>query len=118
MMPITQSLPLAGSIHPSPSHEIDVELFTFIERYATNLARWDLLLFFGQNPFAHDAASNIAQQIGRPERAVLKELEDLAYLGVLRADCDDGSVNYELAPSSMIQRAVVRMADNFSARAN
>ncbi|MDE3091223.1 MAG: hypothetical protein KGJ80_17785, partial [Chloroflexota bacterium] len=48
-----------------PSNEIDVELLAFAERYATNLARWDLLLYFGQNPTARDSARGIARQVGR-----------------------------------------------------
>jgi hypothetical protein len=115
-MPITQSFHIAEPVPLSSSHEIDVELFTFVERYATNLVRWDLLVFFGQNPLAYDGAPNIAQRVGRAVRTVQKELDDLVYLGVLRADCDNAMMRYGLAQSLATRRAVERLARDFAPR--
>ncbi len=115
-MALTQFLPIPNSACPLPSHEIDVELLTFVERYATNLIRWDVLVFFGVNPSAQDDAFGIAQQIGRAERAVQKELDDLVYLGILRADCYGENILYELTSSTATRRSVMRLARDFAAR--
>ncbi len=84
---------IAGAFRSSPqftlnSHsakEIDIEFLTFVERYATNLARWDVLVFFGENPTLEENASAIASRLGRPEHPIEKELNDLVYLGVLHS---------------------------------
>ncbi len=98
----------------NPAHEVDIELFTFIERYATSVARWDLLVFFGQNPTAEDDATKIARHVGRAPRAVQKELDDLVYLGILRAHANGDGVHYGLIRSPTTRRAVIRLARDFA----
>lgn len=94
----------------NPSNEIDVELLAFMERYATNLARWDLLVYFGRNPSARDTAHGIAAGVGRRTRTVQKELDDLAFLGILRAHENGQGMLYELARAPKTRRAIVRFA--------
>jgi DNA-binding MarR family transcriptional regulator len=111
---ITQS---ALTTNPTPTlstQEIDVELFTFIERYATNLVRWDLLIFFGRHPAMRLEAPQVAQHIGRPPRLVQKELDDLVYLGIVRVYQSDGQVQYGLTRSTSTRRAVIRMARDYT----
>ncbi len=91
-------------------NEIDVELLTFMERYATNLARWDLLLFFGRNPSTRDTARGIARQVGRRTHIVQKELDDLTFLGILRTHENGNGMAYELARARKTRRAIVRFA--------
>lgn len=99
-----------------PSNEIDVELLAFIERYATNLARWDLLAYFGRNPSACDTAHGIATEVRRRTRIVRKELDDLTFLGVLRAHENGNGMLYELARAPKTRRAIVRFAQRHSNR--
>ncbi len=113
-----QTLALSTPVRSKPVHEIDVELFTFIERYATSLARWDLLIFFGQNPRLRDHALGIAQHVGRGAHTVQKELDDLVYLGVLRAERDEQGVRYGLVRAPATRRAVIRLARDFVPRAD
>lgn len=98
----------------NPSNEIDVELLAFIERYATNLARWDLLVYFGRHPSARDTARGIAAEVGRRTRIVQKELDDLTFLGVLRAHENGQGMLYELARAPKTRRAIVRFAQRHS----
>ncbi len=95
------------------SSEIDLELLTFIERYATNLVRWDLLLYFGRHPSACDNAGGIAQRVGRNTDSVQKELDDLALLGVLRMHANGKGIEYRLTRALTLRRAVVRLAHYF-----
>ena len=92
------------------SQEIDLELLTFVERYATNLARWDVLLYFGRNPGQSDDVDGIASSIGRFPLSVQKELDDLAYLGVLRTHQNGEGKRYELTRAPRLRRAVLRLA--------
>jgi len=66
-----------------PEKEVDVDLLVFIERYASDLLKWDIISFFAQNPDLYDTADNIAQHVGRNPRAVRPELGDLVILGIL-----------------------------------
>jgi DNA-binding MarR family transcriptional regulator len=110
-MAIAPILPVTS--HLVPAQEIDVELFTFIERYATNLARWDLFILFGRRPTSRFSASEIAKQIGRTTRSVQKELDDLVYLGILRVNHNSGNALYGLTRTPVTRRAVVRLAREY-----
>ena len=39
-----------------PAKEIDLDLLVFVERYVTNLLKWDLLTFFGNHPHEKKSA--------------------------------------------------------------
>jgi DNA-binding MarR family transcriptional regulator len=107
-MTVSQLLP--RSEHLKPTNEIDVELLAFMERYATNLARWDLLVYFGQNPLTRDTAPEIARQLGRRPRIVQKELDDLTYLGILRARENNNGMRYELVRAPKTRQTIMRFA--------
>jgi hypothetical protein len=114
-MVIPQTWETYSPMCAKPIQEIDLELFTFIERYATSLARWDLLVYFGQHPTVHSNALTIAAQVGRNTRMVQKELDDLVYLGILSAQPNGNGIRYGLVRSAATRRAVVRLARDFSA---
>jgi hypothetical protein len=97
-----------------PSNEIDIELLAFMERYATNLARWDLLLYFGRNPSARDTAHGIARQVGRRTRIIRKELDDLTLLGILHTHENGRGMLYSLTRSPKTRRAITRFAQRHS----
>lgn len=111
-MALSQILPVTS--HRALSHEIDVELFTFVERYATNLTRLDLLIYFGRHPSMQLNALEIAKRIGRAARSVQKELDDFVYLGILRVNRNTGNSHYGLTRASATRRAVVRLAREYS----
>ncbi|MBI5032094.1 MAG: hypothetical protein HZB51_16305 [Chloroflexi bacterium] len=111
---MAQSIRLHNTIGSTSSQEIDVELFAFIERYATSLIRWDLLLYFGQNPNRRDQAFEVAQRMGRKLITLQKELDDLVYLGVLRVDQKADTLFYSLAHDVNTRHAAIRMARDVS----
>ncbi len=113
-VPATNDSARSRSIAPDFSSEVDIELLTFIERYATNLARWDVLLFFGRNPTISENANGIAKRIGRRPQSLVKELDDLALLGVLRSHANGNGVTYQLARVPSTRRAIVRLAQRFN----
>ncbi|MGE5139320.1 MAG: hypothetical protein ACM3JD_07660 [Rudaea sp.] len=94
----------------SSEAEIDVELFTFVERYATNPVRWDVLLFFGLHPDRRVTIHELARLMRRTVRATTKELDDLSYLGVLRRRYTPDKVTYQLNRRGTSRRAVKRLA--------
>ena len=62
---IIMLMPIADKVNHGPAHdaaEIDLELFTFVERYATTNFRWDLILLFGNQPDSELTSQAIAKQ--------------------------------------------------------
>lgn len=91
--------------------EIDLELFTFVERYATNLLRWDLILLFGKNPDADWTAAEIAERLNRSAVSTTKELDDLTYLRVLMRRYTPERTAYRLSKNTSIRRAATQLAN-------
>lgn len=108
LMPITDA-----ATHPTvhSAAEIDLELFTFVERFANTLFRWDLILFFGNNPDAGWTPTEVAEKIHRSKMATTKELDDLTYLRVLIRHYTPEQVTYRLSRRAPVRRAAVRLAD-------
>jgi len=93
-----------------PGKEVDVDLLVFIERYASDLLKWDLISFFVQNPDLYDTADNVARYIGRNPRVVRSELGDLALLGVLERDSLNGSPVFYLTRRPELRELALRFA--------
>ena len=94
-----------------PTKEIDVEFMVFIERYATDLLKWDILTFFANKPDYCVAASTVAKQIGRSAHSVRPELGDLVLLGVLdQCDLEDGQSLYQLTETTDLRKMTLKLA--------
>jgi DNA-binding MarR family transcriptional regulator len=95
---------------PQPLAEVDIELFTFVERYATTLIRWDLLLFFGKHPRRAIAPAELARELHRSLKATTKELDDLTYMRILTRRYTPDKVTYQLVRKGPTRRTVMRLA--------
>lgn len=108
LMPITESVthtPTRGT------GEIDLELFTFVERYITSNLRWDLILLFGNQPNAEMTAAEIASQTRRNIFATTKELDDLTYLRVLVRRYTPERTTYRLSRRGTAKQIAMQLAD-------
>ncbi len=95
-----------------PTGEIDVDLLVFIERYASDLLKWDLISFFAQNPDLYDTADNVARRVGRNPRVVRSELGDLVILGILERDELNGDHIYHLTHRADLRRLALKFAQH------
>ncbi len=66
-----------------PNKEVDVAFLVFVERYATDLLKWDILAFFAYNANVCAPAAKIAERLGRSTQSIRPELGDLVLLGIL-----------------------------------
>ena len=106
-------MPLTSAPSPCSARklaEVDIELFTFVERYATNLVRWDLLLFFGRHPRSAVTPGKLSQAMQRSLKATAKELDDLTYLRVLMRHYTPQKTTYRLVNRGPARRTVMRLA--------
>ncbi|MBN1995095.1 MAG: hypothetical protein JW953_20545 [Anaerolineae bacterium] len=100
-----------------PSKEVDVDFLVFVERYATDLLKWDILTFFADNPNFHASAANIAQRIGRSIHSVRPELGDLVLLGILKqTKAPDDQVLYQLTEEPYLRKITLKFADQLTTR--
>jgi hypothetical protein len=97
-----------------PSKEVDVDLLVFIERYANDLLKWDLISFFARNPDLYDTADSVAHYVGRNPRAVRSELNDLVMLGILEWDNLNGDHIYHLTRRPDLRRLALRFAQHLN----
>ncbi len=93
-----------------PGNEVDIDLLVFIERYANDLLKWDLISFFAQNPDLCGSAENVARSVGRDPRVVRSELGDLAMLGVLEWENLDGDQSYQLTQHPGLRKLALKFA--------
>ena len=97
-----------------PTKELDLDLLVFVERYATNLLKWDLLTYFGRHPDEVRTVTEIASLLGRSERALRPELGDLVMLGLLEQTNGAGAPRYRLTPSPPLRSLVQKFARPFN----
>jgi hypothetical protein len=95
-----------------PRKEIDVDLLVFVERYANDLLKWDLISLFAQNPGLYDTAENVARRIGRNLRVVRSELSDLVVLGVLDWGKLNGDHLYHLTKHPDLRTQALKFAQH------
>jgi len=97
-----------------PGKEVDVDLLVFIERYANDLIKWDLISFFARNPAVYDTADNVAHHIGRNPRVVRSELGDLMILGILECDSLGGTHIYHLTKRPELRKLALKFAQHLN----
>ena len=101
----------------SPTKEVDVEFLVFVERYATDLLKWDILTFFADNPNIQVTASDIAQRIGRTTDSVRLELGDLVLLDILNPiRVSDDLVIYQLTKDTYLRTMILKFSDQLTSR--
>jgi hypothetical protein len=93
-----------------PGKEVDIDLLVFIERYANDLIKWDLISFFARNPDTCGTAENVARSVGRDPRAVRSELGDLVMLGVLEWDNLGDDQTYHLTENPELRGLALKFA--------
>jgi hypothetical protein len=94
----------------APGKEVDIELLVFVERYANDLLKWDLISFFAHNPDLCGTAEKVARGVGRDPRVVRSELGDLAMLGVLELDNLNGVRAYSLTQHPDLRKLALKFA--------
>ncbi len=97
-------------------YEIDIALLAFLNRCVNSPVKWDIVVFFGQNPYTRDTAAGVAQRIGRSPRVVLPELRDLVLLGVLEQTDLNGEIVYHLTVEKELRETTARFVERFSDR--
>lgn len=95
-----------------PTQEVDVDFLVFVERYASDLLKWDILTFFGHNPNFFGPIFEIAEQVGRGISLLRPELGDLVLLGILhQTETQDGQILYKLTDEPHLKKRTLKFAN-------
>lgn len=91
--------------------DMDPELLAFLRTRVNSFVKWDLIRFFGENPYTTDTAENIARYAGRNVETTRAELAELAAQGVLAEHRLGEMTVYALATDPQIRRLVRRFLE-------
>jgi hypothetical protein len=98
------------ALHP-PSKEIDVAFLVFVERYASDLLKWDILSFFAHHPDRYASASQVAREVGRSPQSVRPELGDFVLHGILsQSRPRHGPTLYRLTEAPHLRKLALKFA--------
>ncbi len=91
--------------------DMDPELLDFLRTRVNSFVKWDLIRFFGENPYTTDTAENIARYAGRNLETTRAELADLVARGVLVEHRLGDMTVYSLSPDPEIRRLIQRFLE-------
>ncbi len=91
--------------------DMDPELLTFLRTRVNSFVKWDLIRFFGENPYTTDTAENIARYAGRNVETTRAELAELAAQGVLVEHRLGEMTVYSLSSDPEIRRLIQRFLE-------
>lgn len=95
----------------SQKHEIDLDLFAFIERYVTNPIKWDILAHFGEAPHITSTTQDLAQLLGRNYPITRRNVGDLVLFGILTiVDTQSSTFEYRLCDDPPLRTQVMKLA--------
>jgi hypothetical protein len=66
--------------------DMDPDVLEFLKSTVNSFIKWDLVIFFSENPNTTDTAINIARYIGRDVNVIQGELDELLAVKMLDSD--------------------------------
>lgn len=91
--------------------DMDPELLNFLRTRVNSFVKWDLIRFFGENPYTTDTAENIARYAGRNVETTRAELAELAAQGVLVEQRLGEMTVYSLSSNPEVRRLIQRFLE-------
>ncbi len=102
-----------------PTKEVDVEFLIFVQRYATDLLKWDILSFFAHHPDFCATIPELAHQIGRSAHSILPDVGDLTILGILeQVTTGNHHFKYRLTTAPTLRKMTLKFADQLTPHHN
>lgn len=86
--------------------DMDPDVLDFLKTTVNSFVKWDLVLFFHENPNTTDTADNIARYIGRDASAIQGELDELVTSGVLARHTTSALVVYTLTDDAQLRERI------------
>lgn len=95
---------------------LDKQLDQFVDASINNFVKWDLLVFFHQNPEFSDTCPSIATRLGRREEDIGSALGDLVEAGILAARKSPAEPVFHYSPKGPSKELVERFVTALDSR--
>jgi hypothetical protein len=99
-------LPGTGDLSRRLMDDMDPEVLEFLKTTVNSFIKWDLVIFFFENPHTTDTIDNIARYIGRDAAVITPDLEDLVQAGVLEQHASGTLTVYSLTKDTQIREKI------------
>jgi hypothetical protein len=86
--------------------DMDPEVLEFLKTAVNTFIKWDLVIFFYENPNTNDTADNIARYIGRDAGVIVSELDELASVGVVQRQITGQLLVYSLSTDPQVRERI------------
>ena len=86
--------------------DMDPEVLEFLKTTVNSFIKWDLVIFFFENPHTTDTAENVARYIGRDANVIQVDLDDLVKSGVLELHTAGNLAVYSLTQDAKIRERI------------
>ena len=86
--------------------DMDPEVLEFLKTTVNSFIKWDLVIFFFENPHTTDTAENVARYIGRDASVSQSDLDDLVRSGVLELQPAGNLAVYSLTQDAKIRERI------------
>jgi hypothetical protein len=100
------TLPGSGDLSRRLMDDMDPEVLEFLKTTVNSFIKWDLVIFFFENPHTTDTIENIARYIGRDATVIKTDLEDLVKSGVLEQHASGTLTVYALTKDEQIREKI------------
>ncbi|HSD83003.1 MAG TPA: hypothetical protein VLG46_04055 [Anaerolineae bacterium] len=100
------SLPGTGDLSRRLMDDMDPEVLEFLKTTVNSFIKWDLVIFFFENPHTTDTIDNIARYIGRDAAVIKLDLEDLVRAKVLEQHASGSLTVYALTKDAQIREKI------------
>ena len=99
-------LPGTGDLSRRLMDDMDPEVLEFLKTTVNSFIKWDLVIFFFENPHTTDTIENVARYIGRDAGVIKFDLEDLVRAGVLDQHASGALIVYSLTKDEQIREKI------------
>ncbi len=100
------TLPGSGDLSRRLMDDMDPEVLEFLKTTVNSFIKWDLVIFFFENPNTTDTIENIARYIGRDATVIKPDLEDLVRSGVLEQHTSGTLTVFALTTDTQIREKI------------
>ncbi len=101
-----RTTPAAGDLARRLMDDMDPEVLEFLKTTVNSFVKWDLVIFFYDNPHTTDTADNIARYIGRDANVIQDDLADLVRSSVLEVHTSGNLTVYSLTKNPEVRERI------------
>ncbi len=101
-----RTTPSTGDLARRLMDDMDPDILQFLKTTVNSFVKWDLVIFFYDNPHTTDTIDNIARYIGRDAAVIQDDVADLVRSGVLEAHTTANLTVFSLTKDPQVRERI------------